>query len=212
LKSLVSCLSISVIVHALLLAFTEPSPNYLGATANAVRLEARIKTPQEDERPQKQEYLLGENLEPTQPIVHKDQHERSRLSPTEALVAAPIAATKSIRYFVANELNRRPVLVGTIPPLASETSLAALGVSGEANAKVFLSASGTVDFVIFEENNLPASITTEAREALSKTKYLPGYLLGNPVPSVIRWHLVLAPGIRTFLPKKVEDESTNQKK
>lgn len=75
--------------------------------------------------------------------------------------------------------------------------------------KVFLSASGKVDAVVFEATNLPASVISEASIALSNTKYLPGYLHGDPVPSVMRWHLVLTPGSKTILRKNIQHEPEN---
>ena len=190
-----------------MISIGQSAKNYESVTKD-VQFEVRIKSQTSNNSPKKQERPPSKRSVSSQYNEQLSKSEQKSSVPTEPSVKS-IQAT---HYFSASELNRRPVIIGNIPSFKNEFSPATLGVSGEATVKVFLSASGKIDLIIFEENTIPVSITAEARDALSKTKYLPGYLSGNPVPSIVRWKLTLTPGNRVILPKITEEEAKNQVK
>lgn len=136
--------------------------------------------------PDEDKPALSSVTTPAVEAVSRESASRSREAAQKTFPVQPI------HYFLASELNRRPVLLHALPEPFGENNLIDWGVRGEAIFRIFIDTEGRIVELRREQSNLPAHIIALAEAALRSAHFMPGYLNGDPVPAQIRWQFTVA--------------------
>lgn len=110
--------------------------------------------------------------------------------PSEVVAASTEFGAINTHFYEKSELNRFPVLLQAVQ-FAYETLTPEDLQVGQVDVWLYISASGRVVAVRTESNSLTPATLQVIFNKLKDIKFTPGYSSGDPVPSKIRWQVIV---------------------